>query len=441
MAELDGKSGNALIRSYTWSRDISGTRSGAAGIGGLVLIYDAASEESYYPIYDPQHNIIGLVEADSGKVAARYEYGPFGEIIRVSGDAIAKEQPIGFSTKYTDRESGLVYYGYRYYQPLYARWLSRDPLGVNGGMNVYGFVGNNPLMFVDPLGLDFCEGFWEALKEPAAMAADLATLSAIAGHNLFNDDKIYAEDMVFESGTFSGLTHTVIDGTPVKKVYGEILKTGYADAITLGQYSTQLASWENYWNHHYGLIDEEAYLDREGTIYGRFAGGLAWAGATALSHPDIRSGLQNGLNRAIDKGRDSIARIKNLGKEDCLATNAGPKYTFRGDTRSPETIFEEGFTARGSSTDLFDHAVNNKRPPSAYIPTSKSAEVAADFVADQIYVVRPRGGIDVNDVLGTLSPIPEELEIAVPWKISPSDIRGVTLPKQGISLLNPNYKP
>jgi hypothetical protein len=105
MAELDGKNSNALIRSYTWSRDISGTRSGAAGIGGLTLIHDAASGESYYPIYDPQHNLIGLVEADSGKVAARYEYGPFGEIIRVSGDAIAKEQPFGFSSKYTDRES------------------------------------------------------------------------------------------------------------------------------------------------------------------------------------------------------------------------------------------------------------------------------------------------------------------------------------------------
>lgn len=161
MAELDGKSGNALIRSYTWSRDISGTRSGAAGIGGLVLIYDAASRESCYPIYDPQHNIIGLVEADSGRVAARYEYGPFGEIIRVSGDAIAKEQPFGFSTKYTDRESSLVYYGYRYYQPNFARWLSRDPLGVSGGMNVYGFVGNNPLMFVDPLGLESGSGSWD----------------------------------------------------------------------------------------------------------------------------------------------------------------------------------------------------------------------------------------------------------------------------------------
>lgn len=143
------------------SCDIRSRRSRSAGIGGLVLIYEAASGESYYPIYDPQHNIIGLIEADSGKVAARYEYGPFGEIIRVSGDAIAKEQPFGFSTKYTDRESSLVYYGYRYYQLNFARWLSRDPLGVSGGMNVYGFVGNNPLMFVDPLGLEgsnFCFG-------------------------------------------------------------------------------------------------------------------------------------------------------------------------------------------------------------------------------------------------------------------------------------------
>ena len=62
---------------------------------------------------------------------------------------------------FTDRESSLVYYGYRYYQPNFARWLSRDPLGVSVGMNVYGFVGNNPLMFVDPLGLESGSGLWD----------------------------------------------------------------------------------------------------------------------------------------------------------------------------------------------------------------------------------------------------------------------------------------
>lgn len=42
-----------------------------------------------------------------------------------------------FSAKYADGETGLVYYGYRYYQPSTGRWLSRDPIGEEGGLNDY----------------------------------------------------------------------------------------------------------------------------------------------------------------------------------------------------------------------------------------------------------------------------------------------------------------
>ena len=115
-------------------------------------------------------------------------------------------------------------------------------------------------------------------------------------------------------------------------------------------------------------------------------------------------------------------------------------FTFRGDARPPSTIFSKGFSARGSSMDIFAHALDNTRPPSAFISTSKSADIAAGF-GDNIYVVRPRGGIDVNQVLGSRSPFPSELEIAVPWRINPSDIRGLTLPNERMSLLNPNWAP
>jgi len=117
-----------------------------------------------------------------------------------------------------------------------------------------------------------------------------------------------------------------------------------------------------------------------------------------------------------------------------------PQYTFRGDSRPHTQIFNDGFQARGSSTDLFRHSVDNTNPPSAFIPTSRSASVAGDF-ADNIYVIRPRNGIDVNQALGPRSPFPSELEIAIPFRINPSDIRGVTLPNQGMSILNPNWVP
>jgi len=83
-------------------------------------------------------------------VAATPHYfpeSPFGETIVATGP-LAKENPFRFSTKYTDDESGLLYYGYRYYSPSLGRWLARDP--VNAIMlNLYGYVDNDPMDFVD----------------------------------------------------------------------------------------------------------------------------------------------------------------------------------------------------------------------------------------------------------------------------------------------------
>src|SRR5690606_10084474 len=82
-----------------------------------------------------------------------------------------------------------------------------------------------------------------------------------------------------------------------------------------------------------------------------------------------------------------------------------PAFTYRGDTRSPEVIFREGFQPRGNSADLFLHALDNTNPPSIYVSTSRSFGAAADF-ADNVYVVRPVGGIDVNRALGPRSEPP-----------------------------------
>ena len=60
----------------------------------------------------------------------------------------------GFSSKYTDPETGLVYYGYRYNDPQIGRWTGRDPIGENGGMNLYAFDLNSPLLGVVPAGLE-----------------------------------------------------------------------------------------------------------------------------------------------------------------------------------------------------------------------------------------------------------------------------------------------
>ncbi len=62
-----------------------------------------------------------------------------------------------YGTKYTDMESGLIYYGHRYYDPRQGRFINRDPIEEEGGINLYGFVGNNTVNRVDYLGLEWVE--------------------------------------------------------------------------------------------------------------------------------------------------------------------------------------------------------------------------------------------------------------------------------------------
>jgi RHS repeat-associated protein len=65
----------------------------------------------------------------------------------------ADENPFRFSSEYFDQETGLVYYNFRYYSPELGRWLSRDPIKEQGGMNLYGMVGNDIINLTDINGL------------------------------------------------------------------------------------------------------------------------------------------------------------------------------------------------------------------------------------------------------------------------------------------------
>jgi RHS repeat-associated protein len=133
---------------------------GAGGVGGLlsVTVHSGANAGTYFYCYDGNGNVVALVSAADGTVAARYEYGPFGELLRATGP-MAKANPFLFSTKYYDWETGLYYYGYRYYDPNTGRWPNRDPIGELGGANLYGFVRNNAISRFDPFGLkDYKKG-------------------------------------------------------------------------------------------------------------------------------------------------------------------------------------------------------------------------------------------------------------------------------------------
>jgi RHS repeat-associated protein len=139
------------IRFYTWGLDLSGSTHGAGGVGGLLMEQDSGTAATYFTSYDGNGNLVNLVNVANGTIAAEYEYGPFGEPLRATG-AMAESNPFRFSTKYQDQKTGLLYYGYRYYNPETGRWLSRDPIEEKGGLNLYGFAKNDAIRNVDVLG-------------------------------------------------------------------------------------------------------------------------------------------------------------------------------------------------------------------------------------------------------------------------------------------------
>lgn len=149
-----GTSIGSAVRSYTWGLDIVHTRHQSGGVGALLQIADHGTGNTYLPAYDGNGNIAALINAANGNIAAVYEYSPYGEPLRAQvNDSTVVEQPFRFSTKFTDLEVGLVYYGHRYYNPREGRFIGRDPIKEQGGLNPYGFASNNPVNRWDVLGM------------------------------------------------------------------------------------------------------------------------------------------------------------------------------------------------------------------------------------------------------------------------------------------------
>ncbi|MCC6525695.1 MAG: RHS repeat-associated core domain-containing protein [Polyangiaceae bacterium] len=152
------------------------------GPGYVVTDPGTAAERTFRIFRDHLGSVRLVVDASSGVVAQEITYDAWGNATVVSGpqDLVV---PFGYAGGLYDRDTGLVRFGARDYDPAVGRWTARDPIGFSGGdVNLYGYVGGDPVNGVDPSGLYGEDGGgWERHAEsvqqmPLAERAVLASL-------------------------------------------------------------------------------------------------------------------------------------------------------------------------------------------------------------------------------------------------------------------------
>ena len=119
--------------------------------------------KTYVPLHDHNGNVVTILDT-SGNVVETYRYTAYGEeqIFDAAGNPL-EASSIGnswrFSSKRFDAETGFIYFGRRYYASEIGRWVTSDPIGFDDGPNLYAYVHNNPLNYVDLYGLKAGDGY------------------------------------------------------------------------------------------------------------------------------------------------------------------------------------------------------------------------------------------------------------------------------------------
>ena len=128
--------------------------SGLQQTGGLVSASPAITADSYF--YHPDHlGSSSLITSGSGDLVQHIQYVPFGEVFVEERNA-TWSTPYKFNGKEQDEETGLCYYGARYYDPRTGVWLSVDPLAEKyPNISSYVYCVNNPVIYKDPDGRDW----------------------------------------------------------------------------------------------------------------------------------------------------------------------------------------------------------------------------------------------------------------------------------------------
>lgn len=111
------------------------------------LLLTIKGSDKDYAITDPQGSVVALSDS-SRTLSNQATYSPWGESSTISSTA-----SFGYTGQRYDGETGLYFYKARYYSPQLGRFLSHDPIGYRDNLNMYAYVNNDPLNYVDPTGM------------------------------------------------------------------------------------------------------------------------------------------------------------------------------------------------------------------------------------------------------------------------------------------------
>jgi len=147
IGEYSGSTAVQMNCVYAWGLDLSGSLSGAGGVGGLLLVSKQTGGD-LYPVYGGKGHVRGYIDS-LGVLKGVFEYNLAGELINTPSEGLPN---IRYASKYYDQETQLYQYGHRYYSPALGRFIARDPIGEIGGINLYQYCNNNGVNTYDLLG-------------------------------------------------------------------------------------------------------------------------------------------------------------------------------------------------------------------------------------------------------------------------------------------------
>ncbi|MDZ7662429.1 RHS repeat-associated core domain-containing protein [Thiohalophilus sp.] len=130
-----------------------------------VPIASVREEDAIYYVHTDHLGTPRIVTSEANDVVWRWDSDPFGQTQPVS-EGWGDEEfvfNLRFPGQYYDHETGLHYNYYRYYDPSTGRYMTSDPIGLEGGLNTYGYAMHNPNKYFDLYGLDV----WEDMPIPS----------------------------------------------------------------------------------------------------------------------------------------------------------------------------------------------------------------------------------------------------------------------------------